>query len=267
MRSFSIIGILALLLLSLGGCSGSSADSVGPEERAERDSVLVFLDQVGREAMRGAFGTLESYTYRRYLRTEQYDREDFLVAFTEHLIDVGGSGENRTHRVTQADSGGAFDFGLFNQFVSENVDDPDPVDLTPYLIEDRPSHLNPRNLDKYAFRMAGDTLMWDRSALIVDVRAKPDLGDGENIRRVRYYVDTSSNQLVAMHLERVDLGLLLREESTFYLHVRPAPDMTEGSVSYVPYNTRFQTLIKTPFIGSFRIRTVSTYTEHLREGS
>ncbi|NBW93003.1 MAG: hypothetical protein EBR20_01300, partial [Bacteroidetes bacterium] len=150
------------------------------------------------------------------------------------------------------------------QFVSENVDDADPIDLVPYLIEDDPTYLSPRNLDKYAFRMTGDTLMWDRSARIVDVRAKPDLADGENIRRVRYYVDESSNQLVAMYLERIDLGLLFREESRFYLHVRPVPDAPARGGSHVPYNTRFQTRIKTPFIGSFLIRTVSTYTDHRR---
>jgi|GEM_PF-607367 len=264
MRTFSIVAVLFSLFVSLGGCSRDAIDSVGPIEQAERDSILVFLDQVGQEAMRGSFENLESYAYRRYLRTEQYDGDDFVVAFTEHLIDVDGAGENRTLRVTQADSGGAFDFGFFNQFVSENVEDPDPVDLVPYLIEDEPAYLSPRNLDKYSFRMAGDTLMWDRSALIVDVRAKPDLADGENIRRVRYYVDESSNQLVAMYLERIDLGLLFREESTFYMHVRPAPGTLEDGVVYVPYNTRFQTQISTPFKGSYRIRTVSTYTDHRR---
>lgn len=268
MRSLSFAFVVAVVLMTAVGCSRSSMDSVGPIEQAERDSILVFLDQVGRDAMRGSFGNLESYAYRRYLRTEQYDGDDFLLAFTEHLIDVEGPAGSRSSSVTQADSGGTFDFGFFNQFVSENVEDPDPVDLVPFLIEDDPAYLSPRNLDKYTFRMAGDTLMWDRSALIVDVRAKADLADGENIRRVRYYVDESSNQLVAMYLERIDLGLLFREESTFYMHVRPAPgsaiEQGGDGVVYVPYNTRFQTQISTPFKGSYRIRTVSTYTDHSR---
>lgn len=266
MRPFSVVAFAVLVLSLVSGCSRSSIDSVGPIEQAERDSILVFLDQVGQEAMQGAFGNLESYAYRRYLRTEQYDGDDFLLAYIEHLIDVDGPADDRSLRVTQADSGGTFDFGFFNQFVSENVENPDPVDLVPYLIEDDPTYLSARNLDKYSFSMAGDTLMWDRSALIIDVRAKADLADGENIRRVRYYVDESSNQLVAMYLERIDLGLLFREESTFYMHVRPAPGsaISDGGdgVVYIPYNTRFQTQISTPFKGSYRIRTVSTYTNH-----
>lgn len=271
MRPFSFVFLLAALVLIGTGCSRSAIDQVGPVEAAERDSILVFLDQVGQEAMRGAFTNLLDYEYSRYLRTEQFDGDDFLLAFTEHLIEVEGDSASRAHRVTRADSGGAFDFGFFNQFVSENVEDPDPVDLVPFLIEDSPAYLSARNLEKYTFRMAGDTLMWDRSALIVEVRAKPDLADGENIRRVRYYVDESSNQLVAMYLERIDLGLLFREESMFYMHVRPAPGSAiigpqEGLV-YVPYNTRFQTQISTPFRGSYRIRTVSTYTDHSRVSS
>ncbi|MDA0378149.1 MAG: hypothetical protein O3C45_11270 [Bacteroidetes bacterium] len=246
----------------LSGCTSADITPLGPGEKANRDSILVFLDRVGQEAMTSAFGNLESFSYRRYLRTEQYDGDDFLLAFTEHIIETSGPASDRRSSVTQADSGGAFDFGFFNQFVSENVDDPDPVDLVPWLLEENPSYLSPRNLDKYTFRATRDTLMWDRSARIIEVRARPELADGENIRKVRYYVDRISNQLVAMYLERIDLGLLFREESTFYMHVQP---VEEGV--YVPYNTRFQTAITTPFKGSYRIRTVSTYTDRRRLAS
>jgi len=239
------------------GCSREAIDTVGPVEQAERDSLLVELDAVSQDAMRAAFGNLEQFAYRRYLRTEQFDGEDFVMAYTEHLIDVEGAGEDRISRVTQADSGGAFDYGFFNQFVSENVDDTDPADLVPYLLEENPSYLNPRNLDKYAFQQERDTLMWDRSAKVFEIIAKPELADGLNVRRVRYYIDVVSNELVAMYLERIDLGMLFREESTFYMHIRPVA----GGV-LVPYNTRFQTLIRTPFKGAYRIRTVSTYTDH-----
>ena len=258
-RTLFTVTVLAALFVQTG-CSRSSMDSMGPVEEAERDSILAFVQRVEQEAMRGAFGNLDTFEYRRYLRTEQFDGDDFLLAYTEHLIDVEGSRENRSMRVTQADSGGAFDFGFFNQFVSENVEDPDPVDLVPFLIEENPRYLSGRNVDKYSFRMTGDTLMWDRSAQVIEVRARPELADGENVRLVRYYVDESSNQLVAMYLERIDLGLLFREESSFYMHVRSV------SGTYVPYNTRFQTQISTPFKGSYRIRTVSTYTDHRRVG-
>ena len=257
---FSAIGVMlfmSVMMLMWSGCSRSDISQTGPVEKAERDSIVTFLESVSQDAMRSAFQKLEHYSYRRYLRTEQFDADDFLLAYTEHIVDAGIGSSGRVSTVTRADSGGAFDFGFFNQFVSENVDDPDPVDLVPFLIEDEPSYLSPKNLDRYSFRMAGDTLMWDRSALIIEVNAKPDLADGLNIRRVRHYVDTSTNELVAMYLERIDLGLLFREESTFFMHIQP---VSTGDM--LPFNTRFQTRIKTPFKGSYRIRTVSTYTDH-----
>jgi len=249
----------SITMLMSSGCNRSKISQTGPVEAAERDSIVTFLEGVSQEAMRSAFQKLEGYTYRRYLRTEQFDVEDFLLAYTEHIVDAGMGSSGRTNTITRADSGGAFDFGFFNQFVSENVDDPDPVDLVPFLIEDEPSYLSPKNIDRYSFRMAGDTLMWDRSALIVEVNARPDLADGLNIRRVRHYIDSTTNELVAMYLERIDLGLLFREESTFFMHIQP---VSNGDM--LPFNTRFQTMIKTPFKGSYRIRTVSTYTDHRR---
>lgn len=261
MSRLSLIQVSVLwfaLLGTISGCSRSTVAPVGVIEAAERDSVIAFIETVNQEPMRTAFERLEQYEYDRYLRTEQYDGDDFLLAFMEHLIEAGSGPDGRRLTVTQADSAGEFDFGFFNQFVSENVDNPDPVDLVPWLLEEDPVYLNPRNVDKYAFRMMGDTLLWDRSAMIVEVRAKPEVADGLNVRKVRYYVDRSSRDLVAMYLERIDLGLLFREESTFYMHIQPVGG------ELVPWNTRFQTKIMTPFKGSYLIRTVSTYTGHRR---
>lgn len=253
------VSLLWLLLLGIvGGCSRSSVAPAGPIEAAERDSIVAFIGTVNQESMRTAFERLEQYEYARYLRTEQYDGDDFLIAYMEHDIEAQSGPDGRLMTVTQSDSAGAFDFGFFNQFVSENVDNPDPVDLVPWLLGEAPVYLNPRNKDKYSFRMMGDTLLWDRSAMIVEVRAKPDVADGLNVRKVRYYVDQSSRDLVAMYLERIDLGLLFREESTFYMHIQ----LVGGEL--VPRNTRFQTKIMTPFKGSYLIRTVSTYTDHRR---
>ena len=222
--------------------------------------MLVLLGQVNQDGIRTAFGELDSYAYRRYMRTEQYDDDDFMVAFTEHSIIVNSKASGRESVITQADSGGTFDFGFFKRFVSENVEDTDPVDLIPLILDDDPSYLQPRNIDKYSFRVAGDTLMWDREAMILEIRAKPDVADGLNIRKVRHYVDRSTNQLMAVYLERIDLSMLFREESTYYVHIRPVA----GGV-LVPYNTRFETMIKTPFKTSWKIRTVSTYTDHVRQ--
>jgi len=256
--SFMLTLALIFVLLGSMGCDKRNISPAGPIEAAERDSILSMIENVQQDAMRSAFSRLNGYSYNRYLRTEQYDVDDFIIAFTEHNIAVAPGPDGPVSIATQADSGGAFDFGFFKRFVSQNVSDPDPVDLVPYVLEDDPTYLNPKNIDKYVFRTPSDTLMWDREASIIEIRAKPDVADGLNIRKVRYYVDRATNELVAMYLERIDLGLLFREESTFYVHILP---IANGEM--VPYNTRFETMIRTPFKSSYRIRTVSTYTDHV----
>lgn len=253
-----LAGAIFYLLLGTVGCGNRQISPVGPVERVERDSIIAVLETVSQDAIRTAFSKLENYSYQRYLRTEQYDVEDFSVAYKEHWVSVNATPDGPQSTIARADSGGTFNFGFFKRFVSENVNTADPVDLVPFVLEDEPIYLNPKNLDKYTFRAQGDTLMWDREARIIEVRAKPDVADGLNIRKVRYYVERESNELVAMYLERIDLGMLFREESTFYMHILPV----SGGVM-LPYNTRFETMIRTPFKSSYRIRTVSTYTDHV----
>ena len=253
------IFMLALLLAAavLGaGCGGGGMSNLGPTERAERDALVDAIRNAKRDAMQGAFGRLDEYAYKRYIRTEQFDSEDFLLAYTEHVADVRTTAGERRVYVQQADSGGAFEFGFFKGFVSENVDNTDPVNLVPYVLPDDPGYLDPRHMDKYTFRELADTLLWDRQARVIEARARPDYGDGLNVRRVRHYIDRGTDEIVAMSLERIDLALLFREESSFYIHVRPLADGAG-----LPYNTRFESRIRTPFRGSYKVRTVSTYTD------
>lgn len=240
----------------LVGCGGNAMSNLGPEALAERDALVDAIRNAKKEALQGAFGRLDSYSYTRYIRTEQFDDEDYLLAYTEHVAGVRQLDGERLVDVQQADSGGAFEFGFFKGFVSENVDTTDPVDMVPYVLPEDPGYLDPRHIDKYIFRELSDTLLWDRQARVIEARARPDLGDGLNVRRVRHYIDRGTDEIVAMSLERIDLALLFREESSFYVHVRP---LNDGSG--LPYNTRFESRIRTPFRGSYRVRTVSTYTD------
>ena len=153
-----------------------------------------------------------------------------------------------------ADSAGRFDYGYFSRFVSENVADQIPEDLTRYIVPEDPAYLSERNRDAYVYRFLPDTLMWDMVARVVEIRARPAEGDGQNIRRVRLYIDRSSQTLIAMFVERIDLAMWFREESRFYVHIRPAP-----SGRWVPYNTRFESRISVPFRPTQLFRTVSTY--------
>lgn len=245
------------LLLTLAGCGNREVSGLSDEDRAHQDSVLAVLDAIDRTDFENAFDRLSNYAYQRYVRTEQYDEEDFLIAYDEYRIQIEGHANDRISTVERTDSAGAFDFGFFNRFVSENVESVDPVDLVPYVLPDELGYTNPRNTDRYSFRILPDTLMWDRLARVIEVRAKPDLADGLNIRVVRHFIDRSTNVLVGIYLERIDLGLLFREESAFYVDLRRTDDG-----EFVPNNTRFESTIKMPFRGTYKIRTVSTYTDY-----
>ena len=258
-RHNGVVFILFLFLVGVAAsaCRGRANIEISEEELALREEVLASIDHADPSDFLNSFDQVSSYEFDRYIRTEQYDDDDFLIAFDEYLVRLEGKSGQRTTHIERADSAGEFDFGFFNRFVSENVDSADPVDLIPYVLPDDLGYQDPRNVDKYLFRFRPDTLLWDRQAHVIEIKAKPDLADGLNVRLVRQFIDVESNKLVGVYLERVDLALLFREESEFYVDLKPGP----GEV-FLPYNTRFQTKIGTPFRGTYKIRTVSTFSDY-----
>lgn len=252
-RSFVAAIAVAIVVLASSGCRRPVEDLPGA---GLPDSLAAVVLGVRDDAFREAFPRLAGYSHTRYTRTEQFDGDDYLVAFRERVARIVREDDGARTELVSADSGGDFRFGFFRRFVSNTLGDLDPVDLAPYVLSDDPEYLRARNRARYEFRALPDTLLWDTQARVIEVRARPELGDGLNIRRVRYYVNRASNELVAMYLERIDLALLFREESRFYVHMRPVADSV-----LLPYNSRFDTRIRTPFRRDQRFRTVSTYYE------
>lgn len=263
------IGQAALLLVCLAAPLACSDDdefgvpgepfypaSYNPFQQpaAERDSIFTVLAEIDQRPFRAAFEQLQHHSFTRYTRTEQFDRGDFLVAFQERILRHALDGNRRTYTTLAEDSAGAFDYGYFSGFVSENVTSQDPPDLIPYVLPEDPAYLTERNRDAYLYRILPDTLMWDMVARVIEIRARPAEGDGQNIRRVRLYVDRGTQTLIAAYMERIDLSMWFREESRFYIHVRPA-----ATGAWVPYNTRFESRISVPFRPTQLFRTVSTY--------
>ena len=252
----------AVLCLLITGCDEKERAAVPGEPfypastnpyaqaQTERDSVFSYIGTIDQDAFLNAFSKLKDQTFTRYTRTEQFDQDDFLLAFEERVLRHTPNGSE----VVEEDSAGSFDYGYFSRFVSQTVDSYDPSNLARHIVPEDPAYMSPRNREAYVYRALPDTLMWDMVARVIEVRARPEDGDGQNIRRVRLYVDRGTNRLIAMYLERIDLALWFREESRFYVHVRPSP-----SGAWVPYNTRFETLIRVPFRSNQRFRTVSTY--------
>ena len=259
------ISVFILTLTLLSGCNsdnGSSESSLPVRAAASepgqlisrRDSVIIAIESANSNAFKEAFVTLAKYDYTRYTRTEQFDDDEFLIAFLERSVRHAGSPNSRSYAILSADSTGEFDFGYFRRFVSSNVEEQDPEDLTPYLFPEDPSYLSSRNFEAYTYRFFPDSLMGRVNAQVVEVRARPVEGDGKNIRKVRYYIDETTNELIAFELNRIDLAFFFREESHFFVHLQKT---VEGH--FIPYNTRFETRILVPFRPPQLFRTVSTY--------
>lgn len=224
------------------------------QDPEDRERVLSLLTKLDQGPIQEAYRNLIRTDYTRYQRTEQFDDTNYLVAFRERVTRHEGVAPDRSFRQLDSDSTGEFDFGFFKSFVSVNTQSQDPRDLTPFVLPEDPTYLSPRHLESYLFRFRSDTLMWNRRASVIEIRALPEKGDGLNIRRVRMYVDSQENILMGVHLERIDLALLFREESSYFVHIQPATDD-----KWVPHNTRFQTRIIMPFKPPQLYRTVSTY--------
>ncbi len=227
---------------------------------SDLDSLLLFISEVDQEAFSRAFAGLDRREFTRYTRTEQFDEDDYLIAYEERVTRHQGRPEARSFITLQQDSAGTFDFGYFRRFVSQEAASLDPTDLAQHVVPDDPAYLSARHRDAYRYRILPDTVMWDETARVIEIRARPDEGDDQNIRRARLYVDRASNRLIAIYIERIDRAVWYREESRFYIHIRPAPDG-----SWVPYNTRFETRIGVPFRPTQRFRTVSTYYRYADE--
>lgn len=253
----SVLILSACLFVS---CSGNEnradrmAIALFEQDEAVRDSILAILSKVGPAPFAEAFDALPDHAYNRYIRTEQFDDDEYIVAFRERTVRYEGPADQRRFTLLTADSSGTYDFGFFRQFVSTNVEEQDPGDLTPYLFPEDPSYLAPENYDAFLYRFRPDTLMRDVTASVIEVRARPVEGDGINIRRAYYYFDKETGRLIAFQLARIDLALFFREESLFFVHLQQASDG-----NWLPYNTRFETRIIMPFKPPQRFRTVSTY--------
>ncbi|MFK7847156.1 MAG: hypothetical protein AB8G77_17770 [Rhodothermales bacterium] len=258
--------LLLVFVLAIGigfGCAPAAEEDLSAEakfaalfeqDEIERDSVLALVAQASSNSFKEAFLELRNYHYTRYSRTDQFDDDDFQIAFRERTVEHLGPLDSRRYNVLSSDSSGSYDFGFFRHFVSATVEEQDPEDLTPYLFPEDPSYLSARNYEAYLYHFRRDTLMLNTSAKVAEIRAKPVAGDGKNIRRARFYFDQSSGRFIAFELERIDLAMFFREESRFFVHLQNSPDGKQ-----IPYNTRFETRITMPFKLPQVFRTVATY--------
>ena len=259
-RSVLVFSLLSLAFLA--GCrtpseAPGSPPSSGEEyaqDPAERDAVLAVLQETRQDALREAFARLPAYRYTRYLRTEQVDASHRRTAFAERVTRHDIQDNQRARTLLQADSAGAFETSLLGRLFGSDPDEHDDAAWPQHVLLDDPPYLAPRNWDAFIYRFLPDTSFWQAATQVVEVRARPDADNAPAIRRTHLYLDRASGQLVAVYIERAEGDLFFREESRFYLQIRPAPD-----TGWVPHTARFLTRLRLPLRAPRQFRSVSAY--------
>lgn len=215
---------------------------------AQRDSALALVTPERLDAFAYAWRALDACTYTRTRRTEQRAQDDLLL----NGVEVVAEHSPGSTQIVQQDSLAPFDFGYFSRYVSLNAATYDPLHVETIALRGR-DLLTPTE-DRYVFRTNRDTLVAGRPARIVELEALPDVGDGLNVRRLRFVVARSSGAILGVDVRRIDLGDFHREEAVMEAHLTP-----DAYGRLLPEETRFATLGKVPFREPMRFETTAYY--------
>jgi hypothetical protein len=242
--------VLTTVAFVAAGCGETAPvpSPVSADDEAGRWAML----SVRQVALRDAWSVLQGLPYTRTARTEQHAEEGTLNAFAEREVAFLPA---RGRRIVAADSAGAFDYGHFKLFASEVLPGRDPVDVGTLALALSAEPLQPESAGAYRFRQRADTLLDGYPVQVLEARARPEAGDGHNVRRLTFYVAPETNDLVGLRLSRVDLGKFFREESEVDVLLRRLEDGT-----YAPAHTRVRSEIVMPFQPRRPVTTRARYT-------
>lgn len=218
------------------------------------DSVFAQLQTVHFDAVKEAFQALEGAAFTRRIRTEQLDRAGDRIAYRERVMAV----DSDTTSVLSRDSSGSFDYGFLRRFTSDEAARDEPWELAAYILADDPAYLSPRSREAYEYRSGSGALSGVGPVTVIDVRAHPEFGTDQAIRRARIYLDPGTNRVVAQEIERSDQALWFRESSDLFIGIR-----RDSAVGWVPNRTRIETRVRMPFRPIQRFRTESTFSNVL----
>ena len=237
--------LLLMLLLPLSlGCSSAGEESASPttetQEANQRDEVLATLAALDQDAMRQAFADLADFTYTTRTRTEQRDEQgQVLAASATTARHIGADSVS----VQNSNTTGRFAFGWLERF---SGDPTSVIDLKPFpthILPEDPPYLSPRNRAAYAYAFLPDTMLAGQSVRVIEVQAHPDSDQEQIIQRGRFYIHPDNETLLALELQRLEQGLLFREESRFSITLHPAPDGT----GWLPASTQADVHLYAPF--------------------
>ncbi|NBC15764.1 MAG: hypothetical protein GVY18_00435 [Bacteroidetes bacterium] len=261
----SLLSPLILILLLLG--SGCGRDGSGTADRGGAhfypvpdtafqtppapDSTLALLDTVRTAPFLQAFDTLKSRSFTFVTRTIQYAADGQPVARQARTVEVR---PDAPLRIVHAADSGAFDAGWLSPFVTLDTTLTPTTPIGQHLITDDPAYLAARNRDAYRYVQHLDTLPGGRAVRVIDVLARPGLGDDQPLRRARLSVLPTSLQLVSLYLIRHRQDALFGEESHFFTRLQPGPDD-----AWIPDTTRFRSRLSFPILPPFHLEQASAY--------
>mgnify|MGYP006280850261 CR=1 FL=1 len=260
----TVCAALVLVTFALMGCQTerptvpllAPSDTLFSANDAERSKALDRLEAMQQDTLRTAFSRLADFSFTRYVRTAQFAPDGRRTAFAER-VDRYVRTDGLQRRTLRRDSTGTFSFDAFDQFAPTPTDSL-PRNLPSYLISDEPAYIAPRTREAYRYRTYADTLMPGTPVHVVEVRAQPDeRGHEVGIRHARLYIDPASQQLVGLYLVRAERAALFREDSRFFVSLRPGPDG-----GWLPFVTRFHARVDVPMRDPQEFRTVSTFYDY-----
>lgn len=240
------------LFFLAAGCADRNAPLLTPQESAAADSVTALLERIDETALRSAFRDVSARPHTQRIRTGQFDEDGTLLASRDREVRHDAEGT----RAIRSESSGTFDFGYLRRFVS--ADDLEAglvaADLPEYIVPEDPPYAVARNREAWRYEFAPDSMLSDRSVRVIRITARPGFDVSRSIRRVRLYLDRTSDRLVGIYIERVHAALWFREESAFFLSTARLP-----SGAWAPDHARFETRIKLLLRPAQRFRSSAEY--------
>ena len=241
----SCFPLLLLLLLSLIGCSSAEEESATspatePQETNQRDEVLATLAALDQDAIRQAFARLSDFSYTTRTRTEQRDGQGQVLATSATTArHIGADSVS----VLNTNTTGRFAFGWLERFTEDPTRTTDLAPFPDNILPEDPPYLSPRNREAYTYMFLPDTVLAGQPVRVIEVQARPDSDQEASIQRGRFYLLPDDETLLALELERLENGLLFREEGRYAITLRPAP----AGRGWLPASTEADVHLDAPF--------------------
>lgn len=207
-------GVLLSLLVA---CGETPPAPTADRATDDRTAVLGMLDTLSTDSFTGAFRALDEAAHRRYVRTEQWAPGPKIIRRSTALYEHTPPNGRTLLRIV--DSLGTFDTDRMPGFLSGG-DRPLQV-LPSFVLPEDPAYLEPRYAEAFTYTVRPDTSWFGHRIRVMEIAARPDIGDDQAIRDVRFYVHAESGELIKLFLERQDRGLLFGEHTTVDVSVRP----------------------------------------------